>query len=56
MEKFVELEPVELNDAELAAVAGGAFSVNTTNASVSNSFNGSGNVAVSNSSITNSSV
>jgi hypothetical protein len=55
MEKFVELEPVELNDAELAAVAGG-FTVTTGNGAVSNSFNNSGNVALNNSTLTNSSI
>jgi hypothetical protein len=57
MEKFIELEPepVELNDAELAAVAGG-FSVTTTNASVTNSLNNSGNVALTNSSVSNSTI
>jgi hypothetical protein len=55
MEKFVELEPVELNDAELAAVAGG-FTVTTGNGAVSNSFNNAGNVALTNSSLTNSSI
>jgi hypothetical protein len=54
MEK-IEFDPVELNDDELAAVAGG-FSVTNTNSTVTNSFNGSGNVSLSNSSITNSSV
>jgi hypothetical protein len=44
MEKLIELEPVELNDAELAAVAGG-FSVTLTNSNSTNSFNNSGNVA-----------
>jgi|RhiMetdeSRZDD1v2_1073273.scaffolds.fasta_scaffold3331161_1 hypothetical protein len=45
MEKLIELEPIELNDAELAAVAGGGFfsfrnssnSGNLTN-SLNNSF------------------
>jgi hypothetical protein len=55
MEKFVELEPVELNDAELAAVAGG-FTVTTGNGTVTNSFNNSGNVALTNSTLTNSSI
>ena len=54
MEKF-ELDPVELNDDELAAVAGG-FSVTNTNSTVSNSFNNSGNIALSNSTLTNSTV
>jgi hypothetical protein len=54
MEKF-ELDPVELNDDELAAVAGG-FSVTSTNSTVSNSFNGSGNITLSNSTLTNSAV
>jgi hypothetical protein len=47
MEKF-ELNPVELNDDELAAVAGG-FTVTTTNSMVSNSFNNSGNITLTNS-------
>ncbi len=46
MQKLIELEPVELNDAELAAVAGGQVSI--TN-SFTNSFNNSaiGNTSVS---------
>ena len=54
MEKF-ELDPVELNDDELAAVAGG-FSVTSTNSSFTNSLNNSGNIALSNSTISNSTV
>ena len=50
MEKFIDLEPVELNDDELAAVAGG-FSVTATNSSVTNSLNNSGNISLTNSSI-----
>jgi hypothetical protein len=46
-------EPVELNDDELAAVAGG-FSVTATNSSFTNSFNNSGNVTLTNSTVTNS--
>jgi hypothetical protein len=55
MEKLTELEPVELNDDELAAVAGG-FSVTTTNSTVTNSFNNSGNISLTNSTLTNSTV
>jgi hypothetical protein len=55
MEKLIELEPVELNDDELAAVAGG-FSVTVTNATVTNSLNNSGNISLTNSSISNSTV
>jgi hypothetical protein len=55
MEKLTELEPVELNDDELAAVAGG-FSVTTTNSTVTNSFNASGNISLTNSTLTNSTV
>lgn len=55
MEKFNELEPVELNDDELAAVAGG-FSVTLTNSTSTNSFNGSGNLTVTNSTLTNSTI
>jgi hypothetical protein len=51
MEKFIELEPVELNDAELTAVVGGfsigGFSVSLTNSSNTNSLNNSGNVSIS---------
>jgi hypothetical protein len=54
MEKF-ELDPVELNDDELAAVAGG-FSVTSTNSTFTNSFNASGNITLSNSTISNSTV
>jgi len=55
MEKLIELEPVELNDDELAAVVGG-FSVTSTNSTFTNSFNASGNVTVSNSTFNNSSI
>jgi hypothetical protein len=55
MEKFVELEPVELNDAELGAVAGG-FSVISTNSAFTNAFNNSGNIALTNATVTNSSI
>jgi bacteriocin-like protein len=54
MENII-LEPVELNDNELAAVAGG-FSVTSTNSTFTNSFNNSGNIALTNSSISNSTV
>ena len=48
MEHF-ELDPIELNDDELAAVAGG-FSVTTgSNSSMTNSLNGSGNITINNS-------
>jgi hypothetical protein len=57
MEKY--LEPIELNDAELAAVAGG-FSVSQSNSTLSNSFNnsdiGDTSVAQSNSTISNSTI
>jgi hypothetical protein len=48
MEQF--LEPIELNDAELAAVAGGAFnnSSNFLNNSFNNFLNGSGNTNITN--------
>jgi hypothetical protein len=36
MQKLIELEPVELNDAELAAVAGG---LSVSNSNSTNSFN-----------------
>ena len=55
MEEFIELEPVELNDDELATVAGG-FSVTSTNSTFTNSLNNSGNVALTNSTISNSTV
>ena len=55
MEKLINLEPVELNDDELAAVAGG-FSVSATNSTVTNSLNNSGNVSLTNSTISNSTV
>ena len=54
MDKY-ELDPVELNDDELAAVAGG-FSVISTNSNFTNSFNNSGNIALTNSTISNSNV
>jgi hypothetical protein len=54
MEDIV-LDPVELNDDELAAVAGG-FSVTSTNSTITNSLNNSGNVALTNSTLTNSSI
>ena len=54
------IEPIELTDDELKAVAGGSLSATTTNSNINNSFNGSGNtvVAASNSlnNLTNSSV
>jgi hypothetical protein len=53
MQNFTGLGPVELNDAELAAVSGGfsigGFNVSLSNSSNTNSLNNSGNVAVSNS-------
>ena len=55
MEKYSELEPVELNDDELAAVAGG-FSVSATNSTITNSLNNSGNITLTNSTLTNSTV
>ena len=55
MEELISLEPVELNDDELAAVAGG-FSVTSTNSSITNSLNNSGNISLTNSSIGNSTV
>jgi hypothetical protein len=55
MEKLIELEPVELNDDELAAVAGG-FSVTATNSTITNSLNNSGNISLTNSTISNSMV
>ena len=48
MEELISLEPVELNDDELAAVAGG-FSVSATNSIVTNSLNNSANVSLTNS-------
>jgi hypothetical protein len=54
MEKLFDLEPVELNDDELAAVAGG-FSVSSTNSTITNSLNNSGNISLTNSSIGNNS-
>jgi hypothetical protein len=54
MEELINLEPVELNDDELAAVAGG-FSVSSTNSTTTNSLNNSGNVSLTNSSIGNNS-
>ena len=47
------LEPVELNDDELAAVAGGQVTVTLTN-SLNNSLNNSFNVSLTNSTISNS--
>jgi hypothetical protein len=56
MEKLFDLEPVELNDDELAAVAGG-FSVMTLNSTFTNALNNSGNISLTNSMIgSNSSV
>jgi hypothetical protein len=53
MKNFIGPEPVELNDAELAAVSGGfsigGFNVSLSNSSNTNSLNNSGNVAVTNS-------
>jgi hypothetical protein len=54
MENIV-LEPVELNDDELAAVAGG-FTVTSANSTFTNSLNNSGNIALTNSTISNSMV
>jgi DUF4097 and DUF4098 domain-containing protein YvlB len=54
MDKY-ELDPVELNDDELAAVAGG-FSVTSINSTFANSLNNSGNIALTNSTISNSNV
>jgi hypothetical protein len=45
MEEFVERAPKELNDAELAAVAGG-FSVSVTSSSVTVSSNNSSNIVI----------
>jgi hypothetical protein len=50
MEEFIDLEPVELNDDELAAVAGG-FALSISNSTVTNSQNNSGNVTISNATI-----
>ena len=50
MENLIDLEPVELNDDELAAVAGG-FSVTATNSTITNSLNNSGNISLTNSMI-----
>jgi hypothetical protein len=50
MENLIDLEPVELNDDELAAVAGG-FSVTATNSTITNSLNNSGNISLTNSTI-----
>lgn len=55
MDKLIELEPVELNDDELAAVAGG-FSVTLTNSSTTNSLNNSGNLTFTNSAVSNSTI
>ena len=52
MDKTVE--PIELNDDELAAVAGGVTAPSSN--SVTNSFINSGNFATSNSTTTNSTV
>ena len=49
------IEPIELTDDELKAVAGG-FAVTGTNSSFANSFNNSGNISLTNSSISNSAV
>jgi len=49
------IEPIELTDDELKAVAGG-FSVTSTNSTFTNSFNNSGNISLSNSTISNSTV
>ena len=54
MEEAIELELVELNDDELAAVAGG-FSVLTLNSTFTNALNNSGNISLTNSSIGNNS-
>ena len=54
MEELFDLEPVELNDDELAAVAGG-FSVTSTNSTFTNSLNNSENISLTNSSIGNNS-
>jgi hypothetical protein len=54
MQKSVNLEPVELNDAELIAVAGGQVSI-TNSLNFTNSFNNSFNITALNSfNITNS--
>lgn len=54
MQKLIELEPVELNDAELAAVAGG---LSVSNSNSTNSFNdvldASGNTNSNNNSFNN---
>ena len=55
MEEFIELEPVELNDDELAAVAGG-FSLMAINSTFTNALNNSGNIRLTNSHVNNSSV
>jgi hypothetical protein len=50
------IEPIELTDDELKAVAGGSFSVTATNSTVANSFNNVANISLTNSSISNSTV
>jgi hypothetical protein len=45
-----QLDLVELNDTELTAVVGG-FNVVVSNSTVTNSFNNSGNISITNSSI-----
>jgi hypothetical protein len=50
------IEPIELTDDELKAVAGG-FSISNTNSVTTNSFNNlNGDVSLTNSSISNSTV
>ena len=50
------IEPVELNDAELAAVAGG-FSVSIgANSTLANAFNNSGNITLTNATVSNSAI
>jgi hypothetical protein len=53
MKDFIGLEPVELNDDEIKAVAGGfsigGFNVLFGNSSSTSSLNNSGNVAITNS-------
>ena len=51
MEEFIDLEPVELNDDELAAVVGGFTVMVGTNSNITNSINNSGNITLTNSSI-----
>jgi hypothetical protein len=50
MKEFIELEPVELNDDELATVAGG-FGEMTLNSTFINAFHNSGNISLTNSTI-----